>query len=68
MSNGNIQTTTQEVQTEITTTGNLENLWKEVGAEYEVGTYPEFQEYLSDDKNRASFYTDVIEPQYDIEY
>ena len=65
MPNGDNYTDTLPPQQQ--TTDALMLLWKEIGEEYDVGTYDEFKEYLSNDDNRKSFYEGVIEPAYDIE-
>ena len=65
MPNGDNYTDTLPPQQQ--TTDALMLLWKEIGEEYDVGTYDEFKEYLSNDDNRKSFYEGVIEPAYEIE-
>jgi len=44
----------------------LELLYNDIKNEYDVGSLDDFRAYLSDDKKRQAFFTDVVQPTYDV--
>jgi len=45
----------------------LQALYNEMSAQYDVGSFEDFKEYLSDDKQRNAFFEEAIKPIYDVE-
>lgn len=44
----------------------LQSLYNEISAQYDVGSFEDFKEYLSDDKQRNAFFEEAIKPNYDV--
>lgn len=44
----------------------LQSLYNEISAQYDVGSFEDFKEYLSDDKQRGAFFEEAIKPNYDV--
>ena len=44
----------------------LQSLYDEMSAQYDVGSFEDFKEYLSDDKQRNAFFEEAIKPNYDV--
>jgi|11_taG_2_1085331.scaffolds.fasta_scaffold02273_2 competence protein ComGC len=44
----------------------LQLLYNEMSAQYDVGTFEDFKEYLSDDDQRSAFFEEAIKPNYDV--
>jgi len=44
----------------------LQLLYDEMSAQYEIGSFEEFKEYLSDDEQRSAFFEEAIKPNYDV--
>jgi hypothetical protein len=44
----------------------IQSLYDDVKKDYEVGTLDDFKTYLSDDKKRAAFFKDVVQPNYEV--
>lgn len=45
----------------------LQALYNEMSAQYDVGTFEDFKEYLSDDNQRSAFFEEAIKPSYDVD-
>ena len=44
----------------------LQSLYDEMSALYDIGSFEDFKEYLSDDKQRNAFFEEAIKPNYDV--
>lgn len=44
----------------------LQLLYDEMSAQYDVGSFEDFKEYLSDDDQRNAFFEEAIKPNYDV--
>lgn len=45
----------------------LKLLYDEMSAQYDVGSFEDFKQYLSDDNQRSAFFEEAIKPNYDVE-